>query len=96
MVIFYYITSTFFSDGELTKKKPKLDLSFTDSAFISSEHDEAILDGFKIKLYWIPKTYTCAEYCKATSLPLHFYFGYQILQAKNLEKNIGKVSLLFH
>lgn len=97
--MFYYITSKLLcSDGKMTEKEPEstaLDLSLTDSALISSENDLAILRGFRERRHWIPRTYIPrAEYCNATSLPLHFYFGYQILQVRELD--IGEVSYLFH
>lgn len=86
--------------GEMEPESTALDLSFTDSALISFENDkndETISQMFNQGSYWIPKTYISrAEYCKATSLPLHFYFGYQILQVRGLEYKIGDVSYFFH
>lgn len=86
--------------GEMEPESTALDLSFTDSALISFENDkndETISEMFKEGSYWIPKTYISrAEYCKATSLPLHFYFGYQILQVREFEDEIGDVSYFFH
>lgn len=84
----------------MTEKEPEstaLDLYFTDSALISSESDEATFAGFFKGHPWIPRTYISrAEHCKATSLPLHFYFGYQILQVRELEAALGDVSYLIH
>lgn len=48
------------------------------------------------RLYWIPRTFVSrAKDCTATSLPLHFYFGYQILQVKEREEDLGHVMYLF-
>lgn len=50
-----------------------------------------LLKGLK----WGSRPYVLSpSTCTATSLPLYFYFGYQILQAKKLMKECGDVLLL--
>lgn len=45
------------------------------------------------KLKWKTKTYILSpEFCSATSLPLYFFFGYQILQKYNIMERCGDVS----
>lgn len=51
--------------------------------------------NFREKLKWKAKTYILSpEFCSATSLPLYFFFGYQILQKVNLMEKCGDVSKL--
>lgn len=50
--------------------------------------------NFREKLKWKAKTYILSpEFCSATSLPLYFFFGYQILQKVNLMEKCGDVLL---
>lgn len=90
-----------FSDVEKTEKGQESTaskLSFRNSALVlDGLKDKSTLQKcFTKKLYWIPKTYVSrAEYCTATSLPLHFYLGYQILQVNELVGAIGHVISLF-
>lgn len=53
---------------------------------------DQILGGFKLE----SRPYVLnPKYSTPTSLPLYFYFGYQILQESNLMEDCGPVSLLF-
>lgn len=54
------------------------------------DHDQ-LVKGLK----WGSRPYVQSpNFCTSTSLPLYFYFGYQILQAKPLMKECGDVLLL--
>lgn len=90
-----------FSDVKMTEKIPEsnaLNLSIRNSALVIDglQTDIIIPESFLEGLQLVPRTYVLrTEYCTATSLPLHFYFGYQILQVKKLVKKIGHVSCFF-
>lgn len=94
-------TFIIFSDVEKTEKGQESTaskLSFRNFALVLDglKDHSTIQKCFAKKLYWIPKTYVSrAEYCTATSLPLHFYFGYQMLQVNKLVEEIGHVISLF-
>lgn len=65
------------------------------SVFDDFKDDTTIQESFKSRLFWIPRTYVSrGKDCTPTSLPLHFFFGYQIWQDNKLEKDeIGHVLL---
>lgn len=55
--------------------------------------DSKDIKEFREKLKWKTKTYVLnPEYCNATTLPLYFFFGYQILQELKLMQTCGDVS----
>lgn len=51
---------------------------------------------FRENMKWKTKTYVVnPKYCNATTLPLYFFFGYQILQELKLLQTCGDVSTFF-
>lgn len=79
----YYIY-ILFSDVDMPDADSELPLMPFEACSIVSGYikDSSTFEiKFKKGTQWVPRTYVSrAKDCTATSLPLHFYFGYQLLR----------------
>lgn len=78
------------------KKRGKTTRKDSSLAKMHLTKDSNDFKEFRENMKWKTKTYVVnPKYCNATTLPLYFFFGYQILQELKLLQTCGDVSTFF-